>query len=63
MTTIVKVIACVSEEKEVKVDIHSWATAEKSLESTTTLQDGEEKQFYVYDNLEVTVSEVLKKVD
>ncbi len=55
MTTVVKVRACCSKEKQVEVTVNSAAGREHYV-----LQDGEEKELYAYDDRVVTVNEVLK---
>jgi len=53
MTTQVTVTACCSEDKEVKVYL-----MEGEVESEDhTLQNGESKDFYVYDDREISVLE------
>ena len=53
MTSTVKVTAhCHKETKEVQVHLNGTKVA--------TLQDGEIQEFYVYDDREISVKEVLK---
>lgn len=58
MTSSVKVSAHCDTDKEVVV---TWLGA--SINSTDKLQDGETKEYYVYDDIEVTVLEVLKETN
>lgn len=53
MTSTVKVTAhCYAKTKEVEVKLNGVTVA--------TLQDGESQDFYVYDDREISVKEVLK---
>ena len=55
MTTTVKVEAHLSSEKEVRVSINTENTGEVYI-----LQDGENGEYYVYDDREISVKEVVK---
>ena len=55
MTTTVKVMAHCSSDKQVSVNISSDSGAENHV-----LQDGEEAEYYAYDDRVISVKEVVK---